>query len=201
MTMRTLALAAIILFVFDPGYSQQLRRVDSVKVVDARGRTVGKGASTRSVGSGDLAEVVAVTVILEVDGHLISALAFRNFLSANAVSLQGPWFTSTDCSGTPYLAVGEPGAAEQGLLPHVAINVPGDTVYIRDFDAEPQTVTIHSGFVGFPSEQLHGFCGITPAESLRMFPARPLIDLDTRFTPPFRAINTSEDNDDEDDTR
>jgi len=88
----------------------------------------------------------------------------------------GPWFKSTDCTESPFIK------DDQGVFPSVAINVPGNTVYVRDPNGPLQTVTVGSVLLGNVNN--HGTCAQT-SFSAQMYPAVPLIDLDILFTAPF----------------
>ena len=85
-------------------------------------------------------------------------------------------FQSTDCTGTPYIR-----AASNSLLDSVtATGDPGLTVYVQQPGQPVQAITVGSETINLqPTEcQMH-------SQTIQAFPAVPLIDLNTLFTPPF----------------
>jgi hypothetical protein len=142
----------------------ELHRVFPLVVYDANGEKVGESA----IGPQPLVHFKAGG---NVFGVIVTPLGF---LSSGFF-----WFADPDtiCSGTPLMNPLDPVLQ---LLPYVAVGPPGSTAYIPDPQAVPQTLAVGSQRFFGP------FGGCFPAFGTQsLVPALGLIDLDTRFTPPF----------------
>jgi hypothetical protein len=153
--------------------AQTLQSVNGFTVVDAAGKTVGRTLGIEETGR--------VSVGFTVDGH-----SFAIRVDQNRFAFKGSddrlFFESGDCSGTPFIF-----SDNYNPLPEVVITPPGSTVYISDSSVAPPDVTVGS------CRSSDGMCN-TQCGSLgpgRLTPAMKLIDLQTQFTPPFRAVPSS----------
>ena len=156
-----------------PDNGQVLRKVRSLVVVDASGKTVG------GVIAADKTEVTVafqigeqfVLIPLKNDGFVIGTLNYQ----------------TSDCSGTAFLDSPSTGAP----FPNSAVAPPGKTLYLPDPNAAPETVVVKSIFFTFES-----FIGCDTEGGGQVsleIPAKAVVDLNTLFTPPFtvRAADES----------
>ena len=148
-----------------------------IQVVDSTGKLVG-----RTVG----VEKDRVTVALQVEGHLLVIRVFQDHFT-----FEGPgnlFFESKDCSGPPFIAVDLQNAdGEVSVLPLIAIPPPGTTVYAPVQGEPPRTIAAQSELGTFQSTPCFAVLGLIQGA----LPATPLLDLNSQFTPPFRAVPSS----------
>ena len=156
-------------------YEGKLRRANHLKIVDANGRTVG-----RSVGILKKGNPPYPLVAFRVKGHQIIVGVETDQFTSIAPQSSILYFESFDCTGTPLFVV--PPDVEKTILPVAAISHPGNTVYVPDTSAIPQVFHVNSSRLYL--EPCNNFPN--PNYYLNVLPAIPLIDLDTKFTPPFR---------------
>src|SRR5262249_9720168 len=113
-----------------------------VTVVDATGAVVGEFVGVSST-------LGSVQVALRIDDQVFLVEIVRPLIPGAveffSVSKSGPplfhgflLFESTDCSGTPFVTLGF------SILPVIAVGSPGQTVYLGDETATPQTRTVRS---------------------------------------------------------
>ena len=169
---RNLAIAmsvVVCLLLVSECFAQQprLKVVQQVTVVDSRGKIVGQADSIQSLGQ-------FATVLLKTDDRLVNLTVKRDGYLVSFSLL----FESSNCSGTPWIL--DNGTRSSFAL-FGTVGPPGHTLYVRDENAVPRTVTIQTMFD-------HTGCGdIGPfgPVPISVLPALPLIDLDAWFTPPF----------------
>jgi len=181
MTKRVTAfLAAIGTAFLLTAYAQRLRSPQQLAVYDADGKKVGVVTGAEHVYGAFLPAVP-----FKVDQVPLFLQVFRDgFVGQSVVAWE-----STDCSGTPFLTVGAPGDFRPpSALPLVGVGLPGNTVYVED--GPPRTINVRSystfPLQGPPPWPPHRCVlpGITPWTRVSV-PARPLIDMNTEFRPPF----------------
>jgi hypothetical protein len=115
--------------------------------------------------------------------HLVGALrVWQGGLVADGVL----YYESADCSGPPFIdarSVVMPGHIST-LLSSTAIGAPGRTVYVAAAYGSTRTLRVGS----FSS---HEICYFSIPFQLTVVPARPVVDLNAQFTPPFTVRNGS----------
>ena len=146
-------------------------------VFDAKGDMVGNVVGLAT----PVTPLQSVVVALKVGKRktVFALQVFRDRFEGNVPTLL---FESPTCSGTPLLI-----SADQAktLTPVVAVASPGSTVYLADPEATPRTITVGS------EQAADGTCTTptgpdgAPVTQANAVPALPVIDLNTRFTPPF----------------
>lgn len=152
---------------------EPLKSLSSLEVVDTDDQKVGPVISLYKV---DIQPAFIAAVVFEVDKQpfVVSVLATR-FLSG---STEGPFFQSSDCSGTPLVR-----RDTQSIITMAVISAPGSTAYVAEPDATPFTV------INFEGTRLRQGVGCEPAivqnATTTFLAARAVVDLDTLFTPPF----------------
>lgn len=153
----------------------QVNAVASATVVDSTGKPVGNviGLPPGFTGAGP------VTVMVEIAGNFFSLNIAKLDLVATSVN-GGPMFTTSDCSGTPYVPPPDPFFMVQPSV----IGLPGRTLYVFEPGALPQIVNIGSYF-GVNVFGAAPFCVQFVAQNVFAAPAVPLVDLSTVFKPPF----------------
>ena len=150
-----------------------LQQVNNLIVVDSAEKKVGNVL--------DLVYFSLPEIVFSVKGYPPFALTvFPDRLAGPNALL----FASSDCSGTPYMLIISSGFFVD-TLPVVATGPPGHTVYIADTSSPVQQISPNSEVVETQSFdcQTVDFGGGTDA----VFPAIPLIDLNTKFMPPFQV--------------
>lgn len=146
---------------------------DTPIVVDATGVRVGP------VVSFDANLLDSVVVAFRHSGMVIPLHVQRTrFLPFRYLQL---WFEATDCSGPPLVEGGA--STPWSDLPFqfaqdAVVGLPGSTIYVPDTHPGGSFTTVRS------YERL-GACTQGAGESRFLYPARPLIDLNTLFAPPF----------------
>lgn len=122
-------------------------------------------------------------VFFQVGGHPFTFIVHRDYLTSTE-----PYpviFETSDCSGMPFI---QPLSGGDYFLSFVAIGGTNRTVYLADTTLTPQTIVARSEWGNPPgSSPPAGRYGSRTASSEQAFPATPLVDLDTLFTPPFRV--------------
>jgi hypothetical protein len=107
--------------------------------------------------------------------------AYREYLTGGTYPVGVLW-ESPDCSGAPFLSVPGSGAF---LVPLSIIKGPGRMVYVADMSVPSRTITARSEWLDPPSSVLP-FGACTPISNIvEAWPATPVVDLGTIFTPPF----------------
>lgn len=151
-------------------WAQPITSVKNLEVIDAQGRKVG-----------DVIDIVdqLPLVVYRFNDQFITIAAAENGLIGNTILL----YSSNDCSGPPFL----PDSSAQffgvltPLLPPVAVAPPGSTVYLSTPGASSQMIAAGSG------QAEVGDCQVLPEQqTVPVFEAQPVLDLDTLFTSPFR---------------
>ena len=178
MTKRIIvSLAAMGLLLPLAASAQKLRPVQQLAVYDADGKKVGVVTGAESA----FGEFVPLAPF-KVDDVPFMLLVFREGISGKKNVV---WETA-DCSGTPSLTFFSP---QRGSLPLVGVGLPGSTVYVEDGPA--RTITVRSFSTPpvpldgrFPQPSQCYSQGFTPWSEASV-PARPLIDMNTLFKPPF----------------
>lgn len=159
-----------------PSATQQLA------VYDADGKKVGDVTGAQIAWGQFLPQVS-----FKVESVPFMLLVFRDGFAQNNEVV----WESTDCSGAPFV-LGDVwyGQSLPGPMPVVAVGLPGSTVYVEDGPARAITVRSYSTQ---PVPGLYPSFGPSQCEestrplssSLQTIPARPLINIDTKFKPPF----------------
>lgn len=152
-----------------------LKSLSSLTVVDAHDVKVGELFGILANGDG--------LVAFEVDQQPL-LLSLR----ADGFVLTSIFFLSGDCTGASYLRTGQNPANTMDLFPLVAVSAPGRVLYLPTGAAPLQDTSEDIGFMG-SKFNLAGAC-VPPSRILDeqpawYFPAIPVIDFNTLFTPPF----------------
>lgn len=137
-------------------------------VVDSIGTLVGGVLGLTFDGS----QRVLANVVVQKDGRMVALVVYPDHFEGTGPSLA---YESTNCTGTPLLD----GDFNTLILP-ATIEGPGNTAYVPDTSAPPQSLTANSLLQLGTCFQVQGGFGLQSA-----VPARPLVDLDTLFTRPF----------------
>jgi hypothetical protein len=132
---------------------------------DANGNKVGKVISTNTHS--------AVVPLKVADHSPFTLLVAGNRLIPNSAAV----FESTDCSGTLYLEEGT--IDSDRVWSRAGVAPPGRTVYLAEIGTPLRTITI--GSLWNPTVNT---C-VPVNRDGQVFPATPVIDLSTLFTPPF----------------
>src|SRR5262245_3062020 len=187
MLKKTLILISVLAVAVSVAYTQEtLKPVDSLIVVDSTGKRVGDVVSWNNKVPGVAFQLNNFLFLLYVAQH--------RFFGTGYVQLGDTlYFESTDCSGTPFLLAEpllNPSAKEANLtpVPVVAVNLPGNTLYIPDENA-PVNRTMKSVLDPFTPQGSYtapGTCSSVNSLQISSLRAKPSIDLDTLFTPPFK---------------
>jgi len=185
------ATVIVILIIVSVAHAQEtLKPVDSLTVIDSNGKKVG---NVLSLGGHNNQPVV---------GFKLNNLLFLLNVAQNRLFGTGPYqggdtlfFESSDCTGMPYLIVLPPVIPilleyYRSPVPVVAVNVPGNTLYVPDENI-PVARTMKSALDPFTPQ---GVCS-TVNNQIPSVQAIPTIDLATMFTPPFKIQAGSKDND------
>lgn len=143
-------------------------------VVDSTGTTLGRVVGTPSFWG------VSVSVPFRIEGQLFVLNVAINDYFGNEDDDE-VLFESADCSGQPFLDDPEDfGTDPLPILPVVAVNAPGNTVYLQVRGSAAETRLIQSGL------HENGNCYTDPDPfERRVVPALTVVDMDTLFTPPF----------------
>jgi hypothetical protein len=164
-----LALMAVMLSVGLAAGAEKLKSISTIEVYDATGKKVGEVFSLFNNAAGVGAGVL---MAFEVeDQPVVLPVSTRGFTSGGS-----PFFNSGNCSGTPLLPFNE-----TLLLPQAVLSAPGKTLYLQMPDAVPQR------FIPFTGTRLNpdGTCTPVNFDNIELVTARPVVDLDMLFTPPF----------------
>lgn len=113
---------------------------------------------------------VTPTVVFDIDGHLFALEIKTNDFRTNVNFI---WFESDNCSGQPFME------RIENPIERVVLTAPGNTVYVAEINAVPQTRTVRSNFDD-------AGCHVFTLPQL-VVPAVLLVDLDTLFTGPFEV--------------
>lgn len=136
---------------------------------DANGRRIGRVMDMR----GPTGAFTEASVPVRISGTTVVLL-----VSKDAITSAGPalGYEASDCTGTGFLT---PIAGD--LLPRATIAGPGWTVYAEQPGPAVRLVTFNS------QSTKTGGCTTSslPIVAVKAFPAVPLLDLRTLFTPPF----------------
>lgn len=135
-------------------------------VLDANDNKVGNVLGT---GDPNVAGSHAVTVGLRQGGRAFAIVVQRSGFRG----ISSLFFESADCSGAPFVRI------LGGVLPSVAVASPGNTVYIEDTAASPQSLLSRS-FIRSGETT----CTVSNNTFL-LTPAIVLVNMDDLFTPPF----------------
>lgn len=160
---------------------QRIQHTQQLTVYDAEGKKVGSVGAVEYIYSQALPQVLG-----KVQDVPFMLYVFRDgFIGVGTVVWE-----STDCSGTPLITLSTDNPPSS--MPRVAIGLPGCTAYVENGPA--RTVTVGS----FSSDAVPGIdkrfpnpsqcipASVLPVAWTRLVtPARPLIDLNTQFKPPF----------------
>jgi hypothetical protein len=149
-----------------------LKSLSSLTVVDAHGTKIGPVISLFRAPIGNVFAMVA----FEVQQQPFVLLAGP--LGLGSIGSLGPYFTSGNCSGAPLVPSQ---VLVCSMIEQPTVSAPGHTVYLSGPDAEPQR------FIPFVGTQLTADSSCQPAsfDNIDLVPARPVVDLDTLFTPPL----------------
>ena len=120
---------------------------------------------------------IAPTVLITVDQRLLPLIVVKDGFIATV----GVFFESLNCSGPPFMPAYSPSFI-RGLVDNAAIGPPGSTAYQPDLNVSPQTITYRSS-VGVTPPQ--ACTQVLSGASLLAVPAVAVIDLRSRYTPPF----------------
>ncbi|MEM8501235.1 MAG: hypothetical protein AAF542_24690 [Pseudomonadota bacterium] len=146
----------------------------SATLVDSLDTEVAPIMGTGLTGSG---HQTGATVALEIQGRIVAVSAQQNGFRGNG-SL---YFATSDCTGTAYVP------SSNGVFADVAVQSPGNTLYIADQGIQPGPVDVGS-FIANPHSGVSnaGTC-LTTNFTITGLPATASIDLNTLYTPPFRV--------------
>ena len=187
MTKRVMAVAAAMGLVFLlTAYARNLFSPHQLAVYDAYGKRVGVVSGARGAfgGTGSGFKPIVSFKFQDVPFML---MVYRDGFQAT----EGVVWESTDCSGQPFIRPGiQPGYPfSPSSLPVVAVGIPGSTVYVENGPA--RSITVRSFSTSriqldgrFPEPSRCYSDGFTPY-SVMAVPARPLVDMNDHFTPPF----------------
>jgi collagen triple helix repeat protein len=147
-------------------------------VYDSNGAKLGDATSS---------DLVSASVPFRVRGYPFTLEVHRDFLAGGTFPTVDAVWKSADCSGEPFLPA--PGTGSF-LMPLLTVSGPGRTVYLADDTLSRQSITAKSAWLSpphsdptvFPS----GLC-IAINNTIEVFPATPLLDLNALFTPPFHV--------------
>lgn len=183
--------------------AQSLKAAGQLTVFDADGKTVGKVLDANDAVAGD---AVHVNVAFRLDGGVPTSSGssgttlfvlnvYRDgFATETLINPPVAW-QSNDCSGTPFLGkfMSANGVASSGgSIPLVAVGFPGNTVYVENGATETITIGSYSthtvaALAGLELEPVSACLntGYLIGAQARLFPARPLINMDDHFRAPF----------------
>jgi hypothetical protein len=151
---------------------EPLKSLSALTVVDAHGTKVGQVISLRT-----LPTILVFTAVVAFE---VAQQPFVLLVSPSGYNASGPavFFASGNCSGTPLVSAQ---LVVISIIELAAVSAPGHTVYLSDPDATPQR------FIPFVGTQLapDGTCQPANFDNIEMLAARPVVDLDTLFVPPF----------------
>jgi len=184
MTKRVMAFLAAMGIVFLlAAYAQKLHSPQQLAVYDADGKKVGVVVGAEYYGSDQFVPLVP----FKVEEVPFMLMVYRD----GFVGYKFVGWESTDCSGTAFLLLGNPGhGSGRSPMPLVGVGVPGDTVYVED--GQPRYISVRS-FSTVPTvgpddpPPLPTHCtqaAVVPYTRMGV-PARPLIDMNAEFRPPF----------------
>jgi len=153
-------------------------------VYDADGKKVGDVTGAQIVWGQFLPQVS-----FKVEDVPFLLLVFRDGFAQNDEVV----WESTDCSGTPFVLreLWYGGQPLPSPMPIVAVGLPGNTVYVEDGPARAITAGSYStqpepGLeLPFGPSQCEKI--MRPLSGFQTIPARPLINMDTKFKPPFKV--------------
>ena len=170
----------LLLLAAPPSYAEgELRSVRVLSVRDALGRIVGKiiGFSPTQA-TNRLRPVIAFRFEDEETGgrFFFRVLVERDQFRGNTV-----YYESSNCTGIPFL---ESPPDSTNPMPEVGVAGPGNTVYIQNSD-HVRTINVQS--LARSSDE---GC-VAVSFSIDVFPAKPLIDLDTKFMPPYEVVGAA----------
>ena len=176
----TLAFGVILLTQTSPANdNQSVRPVEQPVVVDAHGGPLGGVVALNGP---------AAMVLIVVGGGPFSLNVLPGQLLGTGGSL---YFTSNNCTGTPYISFQPPGLSTPSVLA-----APGNSLYAAAPNATPLSITALSlllpSIPGGPSASCQSTTpppppGVPPLPPPQVFAvaAVRLVDLSTVFTPPF----------------
>lgn len=159
-------------------YAQVLRPIDEVVIEDANGERIGKGKLHH-----DYPGFAEVSVIMEWGQHtFILGVKHSGFTEPDDILV----YESQDCTGQPFLFSGAYLAGE-GIFSIVAIAPPGKTLYVPQFQAiqEERWIQSQVRFGNITADNPRG-CTLWWGQAVPVIIAKPTINLDTEFTPPFK---------------
>lgn len=178
-------IVAVIAIFTNTAYAKkpQLKPVSNLIVVDAKGKKVGDVISFFINIDSDtqLSMVYLPIIFLNINNHIITLTVFSTYFRGNIED--GVFYKSTDCSGIPFVR-DVVGLATNILhpLPLIAVNSPGNTVYIAD----PNSIPVKNPNIQSGRRADNHLCQSTGfGDNTFFIQATPLIDLNTLFTPPF----------------
>lgn len=145
---------------------QPVKPIGSLNAYDANGKRIGQVI--------DLNNGQGSTVFVRIGGTPTYLTVGPSSMWAGNPELS---YQSTDCSGAPFIRVAN------SLFPTlVATGDPGLTVYVPQSGQTAQTITIASVTENLQPSQCQP---LLHSQQIQAFPAVPVIDLSTVFTPPF----------------
>src|SRR5262245_23303688 len=155
---------ALALGSINSSYAQSITPVSHLNVVDAKGKLIGS-----ILGPGQVA--------LSIDGQpVVLTVDINQFAGSFGIV----YFDSPDCTGNAFTEA----IQVNTLFPLMAVGLPGMTAYIVP-NIQPQNIQVKSRSNGpFPDPPAYRCTNIDELVS-GLGPTEPLVDLTTRFTPPF----------------
>jgi hypothetical protein len=177
--LATLAFGVILLTQTSPADNQSVRPVEQPVVVEAHGAPLGGVVALNGP---------TAMVLINVGGGLFSL----NVLQDQLLGTGGPlYFTTNDCTGTPYITFQQPGLSTPSVLA-----APGNSLYAAVPSATPRPILALSVLLpsipGGPPLSCQSTTpppppGAPPPPPPQVFAiaASRLVDLNTVFTPPF----------------
>ncbi len=156
--------------------AKMLRLSKPPLVVDSKHKVVGRAIS--------LSPVEAIPYVgLRVHDQILIVGVLRSRFVGTATVL---YFTETDCSGTPYFDVGSSSVLSlwntgELMISPTTVFGPVSTVYIPDPAAPHENIITQS----FYSDIDQTCYPVDPVEERESVPAKPIMGLGLKFTPPF----------------
>src|SRR5262245_19700236 len=144
--------------------AQSITPISHLNVVDAKGKLIGSILGPAQVA-------------LSIDGQpIVLTVDINQFAGSFGIV----YFDSPDCTANAFTEA----IPVKTLLPLMAVGLPGMTAYIVP-NIQPQNIQVKSRSNGpFPDPPAYRCTNIDELVS-GLGPTEPLVDLTTRFTPPF----------------
>ena len=166
----TVAVGMLVPLALATSQAQTIQSIDELTVVDSAGKKVGRLIDT---GAEDTGSYVAFQVAAN------KSIVKLPLLTDGYVSDFDLVFDSSDCSGTPYLALYD---VPHKLFARAAVGPPGHTLYVENGP---------SRLADIESVYNDGECQVVGLSQGEVVPVLSALDLDTVFAPPFHLVAAS----------